>query len=141
MGFAGALETMGPRQLQRLEAAIRYFQPREFHHGGARGSDEQMHAMVRRLLPACFIVARPTTDYWLLATDYGASGAPDKTLKPKSLTDRTRDLIHACRLIVAAPATMKTKADSNPWVAVRYASFARREIYVIFPNGTAKRMG
>lgn len=118
----------------QLEAAKKFLaaNPRivEFHHGGCKGVDAEMHALVREMLPECRIVVHPPT-----YGGYRAEVKGDHEEPPLPFLTRNKKIVEAADLMICFPATREEKfRGSGTWATIREARRKKVRLRVVFPE-------
>lgn len=131
IGFTGTRKTWTRLQESRLILELEAVEfASEFHHGDCVGSDERAHNIVRVLWPRVRIHSHPPTiekqRAFCIASVY---------YEPKPYLERNRDIVDACDLLIATPATNQELQRSGTWATVRHAWKTNKENTVILPNG------
>jgi hypothetical protein len=104
-----------------------------FSHGGAYGSDFEMHATWRELAPN-----KSTCDVWPASEDRARlfERQARVTVHPVMYPlDRNIKIVHHCTLLIAAPHTQKEEQGSGTWHTIRAGFHVKRPVLILWPNG------
>jgi hypothetical protein len=134
VGFAGSRRGLTEAQKRALRDLLAELRPRELHHGGEAGANEELLAIVGELtrggaveVPRVF--CRPA------AGGASTAAAGDVILQPRPRHERDLALVAACGLLVACPPDAPERRGSRVWVLVRRARRAGRPVRVVWPDG------
>lgn len=137
IGFTGTQQGMTTLQIENLRSVLeRQYElgAREFHHGDCIGADSQAHAIAVEI--GYDVVIHPPRIETKRA--FCARGARNKTqvlvLAAKDYLDRNHDIVDACNLLIATPATAHEQLRSGTWATVRYARKTRKDVLVLNPT-------
>ncbi len=138
IGFTGTRQGMTRLQRQLVESLLVLHPPKETHHGDCIGSDAQFHKIICNQTTASIIIHPP------LDRRYRAFCAADETkgdmiLPEKPYLERNRDIVNASEIMVAAPKELIEQQRSGTWYTIRRAREKRRQIIIVFPDGTLLR--
>ncbi|MFI5222689.1 MAG: hypothetical protein ACHQX3_00340 [Nitrospirales bacterium] len=102
----------------------------EFHHGDCIGADAQAHELLRSLLDIRIIGHPPTDASKRAFTDC------DELRKERPYLDRNRDIVNDIDILIVVPKTHHEERRSGTWATYRYAKSIRREMLVVWPDGS-----
>lgn len=132
VGFTGTQRGLAADQRERLITVLRNFYLTEFHHGDCKGADEQAHSIMQTFAVSPFrIIIHPPDK---VAKRAFCSGGDLEAAKPYLV--RNRDIVNACDILVACPATMEEVLRSGTWSTLRYARKQGKKTIIIFPDGS-----
>lgn len=106
----------------------------ELHHGDCVGGDEELHNLIRKLVPAARIVVHPPLDEKLRAFCRG-----DRVLPQRPYLQRNRDIVHSVDRLVGFPSGDREKPRSGTWYTIRYAAQRKKLLGYITPIGEVVR--
>lgn len=140
IGFTGSRHPMTPRAkislhvtLDELLEATQFSSiPTCFHHGDCVNGDEDAAMLAKAL--GYLVHAHPPFDDKLRAF----SEFNDVIHAPKDYIARNHDIVNVSRILIATPITMNEVNRSGTWATIRYARQLKRELCIIFPDGTTK---
>lgn len=127
IGFTGTRKGMSERQLSALRIYLMSVIDfgTYFHHGDAKGADQQFHDMVRERCGNAVLVAHPCDiPYWRA---YCRSDEVRGIYLP---LERDRHIVSECALIIAAPASLE-EGRGGTWYTVRYAREAGKPVILL----------
>lgn len=105
-------------------------------HGGAPGSDEMFHDLLRELAPGAIIEVYPASGdryrYWYRRRVTSGLHHP---LPPLT---RNRIIARRCDRLLACPAQVEEIIRSGTWYTVRQARLFSKPITLILPDGSVK---
>lgn len=132
LGFTGTREGMTPEQMERCRIVLAGLNQSELHHGDCVGADADMHA-IARFHGVERIVSHPSTFGSLRA--YCAA---DFTCQPLPPLTRNAIIARECHTLIATPREdhQPRRTRSGTWHTVRYAREIRRDVMVVWPDGT-----
>lgn len=131
IGFTGTRDGMTHEQRRMLAKYLTHVQDdTEFHHGDCVGADSEAHAIAKAR--GLSIVIHPSTLKRQRAYCLGAK-AVFAVLPP---LERNRVIVDACTHLVAAPAQYQEVRRSGTWATIRYARKRKRDVLVIWPDGS-----
>lgn len=131
VGFTGTREGMTDIQF----AAFVFELPeeiREFHQGCCIGADEQAALHVHTTEEGVSIIGYPSTLGSYVSEK--ALKCCNKLYATREPLLRTKDIVDACELLIAAPKGEET-IRSGTWSTIRYARSKWRKVIVVWPNG------
>lgn len=130
-GFTGTHRGMSTQQKMAVEKILEACPIHEFHHGDCVGADAEAHTIAKDL--NIFTIGHPPSD-----PKSRAWCSFDKILEPKQYLKRNMDIVKACDLIIAAPSFNVETMRSGTWATIRYARKHKRDIFIVFPDGSVK---
>lgn len=136
VGFTGTQEGMRGAQKFVVENKLLSFWTPDswFHHGVCIGADEQAGAIARSL--GYRLHAHPPINTSKMSTIVS-----DRSEEAGEYLDRNRDIVLACEVLIAAPATMRSQVRSGTWSTWRYAAQLRKPRLLVLPDGTFRAVG
>jgi len=136
VGFAGSRRGLTEAQRRALRDLLAELRPRELHHGGEAGANEELLAIIGGL-PSDGAVGPPRV--FCRPADGGEGASPaasgDVVLRPRPRRERDLALVAACRLLVACPPDAPERRGSRVWVLVRRARRAGKPVHIVWPDG------
>jgi hypothetical protein len=130
IGFTGTREGLTAAQRDKLVMLV--VAPEEFHHGCCVGADEQAaHIAFSADCPR--IVGHPPTATAMLSEF--SLGFNTENHDPLPYLERNRRIVDACETLIACPKGPEEQR-SGTWATVRYARKQKKQILIIWPNGT-----
>jgi hypothetical protein len=136
IGFTGTRTGMNSKQRADVSALLKGLVPFEAHHGCCVGADADFHRLVVDL--GCDVVGHPPTNTSSMMSDRliyeGARANQYRELPAKPYLDRNHDIVDACDLLIATPATRVEKLRSGTWATIRYARRCGKKLAIIFPS-------
>lgn len=134
IGFTGTREGMTRMQKAQVAALLRKYRPTEIHHGGCKGADEEFDNMCHGLASnSLFVVVHPSS-----LKGWRGTWGPGRVLDERPPLERNHDIVDATELIIATPKGMHEVLRSGTWSCVRYARSKRKDIYIVWPDGSVK---
>ena len=130
VGFTGTQEGMTEEQkatLYTLLSNLEQFD--EFHHGDCVGSDAQAHEIAMELCMRRVI--HPPIDPKKRAFCKG-----DVILPEKEYIERNHDIVDTTQWLIATPKEHHRVRRSGTWATVRYAESQRKDVAIIWPDGS-----
>ena len=135
LGFTGTQEGMSKDQktafiqlIYKLENIKRY------HHGNCIGSDCESVAIINSKLPDVKIYAHPSN---IKNKQCSFDRGFFYPAKPPLI--RNHDIVDAIEKLIATPKEQSEIVRSGTWATIRYARKKKREVYIIYPDGTIRR--
>lgn len=137
IGFTGTRQGMTRLQRQLVESLLVMHPPKETHHGDCVGSDAQFHKIICDQTTASIII-HPPLDRKHRAFCTIDESRGDKVLPEKEYLERNRDIVNVSKIIIAAPKELLEQQRSGTWYTIRQAREKKREIFIVFPDGTVE---
>ena len=131
IGFTGTQKGMTYKQGETLLALLSRGEVGEFHHGDCKGADAQAHEIAR----ACRI---PIYIHPPLIPEKRAYKHSRFTYPPEMYSERNRNIVDACNILIACPSSRSEEARSGTWATIHYARKKNKEIKIIWPDGKIK---
>ena len=103
------------------------------HHGDCIGADEEFHYLVRKYTK-WRVITHPCT-----ITKKRAYCAADMSYGPKSPLDRNHDIANSIGMLLVFPKGYTEELRSGTWATVRYARKRNIPIWIIYPDGEARK--
>lgn len=136
IGFTGTRIGMSWQQSRRVAMQLHALAFDEFHHGDCVGADMQAHEWVVNMgIPR--IVIHPPTDPKHRAF---CTGETVILLAEAPYISRNEHIVESSDIMIAAPSGTEV-LRSGTWATIRYARWARRTIYIAYPDGSMKAEG
>lgn len=133
IGYAGPREGITSAQEAKVLELLAHKEFRA-HHGDCIGGDARFDAVVRTIAGCHGVTIRPSNMPNLRA--FCAPRYPhDIVCDPKPPLERNADMIAAITLLVATPESGREELRSGTWQTIRLARRAKREIWIISPDG------
>lgn len=134
VGFTGTREGCKEEQLHTLQNILAAFDFVELHHGDCIGADASAH-LIAELLQYDIVIHPPDN---LL---YRAYCKGNHVKPPRPYLERNRSIVRSCKILIACPRTMEEVKRSGTWSTVRYARKMKKDIVIIFPDGSTWEEG
>lgn len=134
IGFTGTSRSVTPAQTAELLIYLRSRPGCELHHGCCVGADATAHKLAKAL--GYDIVIHPPTNTYKMAVCEGAT----RILPAAPYLTRNHDIVDACDVLVACPATSDEVQRSGTWATIRYAVKRRKNILIICPDGQCTKL-
>lgn len=141
IGITGTRAGTTPQQHARMASYIRHPATQEVHHGDCVGVDLEAHRVAAPLAGRRIIVHPPTDgkERAYAAQVHALHGAEIVVKQPKDYLARNRDIVDACDTLLAVPHGPEQLRGSGTWAAIRYARKIKRQLVIIWPDGTTVR--
>lgn len=137
VGFTGTREGMAIDQWQTFVEKILDFEMSEWHDGDCVGADTQAHGVVRGFMREVPDFTPKLYGHPCNLSKYRAHNEYDFVHPAKAPLVRNRDIIQASDVIFAAPKEYaEVFRGSGTWATIRYARRVKRNLYIIWPDGT-----
>ena len=104
----------------------------EAHHGCCVGADTDFAHQLADCFPSVRIIGHPST-LTNLTSEYAVSCCHEKAPAKQPL-DRNHDIVDACDVLLACPATMEEELRSGTWATIRYARKVGKEVVMFYPR-------
>lgn len=133
IGFTGTRRGMTNQQKETVTRIIQDLpHVRKAHEGDCIGSDHDFCHICNSL--DIKLVGHPPD-----VPTYRAFHFKDvMMLPPKPYLERNDDIIKFSKIMIATPGEYIEKKRSGTWYTIRHARKARREIFIVFPDGLVK---
>lgn len=136
LGTTGSRHGMTAAQKETVGKIVLALLPSRVHHGDCVGSDQQMHDLVRTLLPHVKIKVHPP-----LRTDKRAFCTGDEVAEPRDFLDRDDDIVNESDQLLATPRGVVEQIRSGTWATIRRARKAGKPVRIVSPDGTVRVEG
>ncbi len=103
----------------------------EIHHGDCVGADKDFHDVCAE--HKLKIVIHPPND-----AKMRAFCVADVILPEQKYLDRNHNIVDDADVLIAFPSTKKETVRSGTWGTIRYARKKKKQIIVVFSDGTCK---
>jgi hypothetical protein len=130
VGVTGTRRGLPPLQFSSLRVTLERLRTSggsELHHGDCVGADAAAHQMWVGL--GGRVVVHPPENPAARAFCDGV------VLPPRPFMARNHDIVRACSVLVAAPASSQETLRSGTWATVRYARRRDCTILLVLPTG------
>ena len=143
IGFTGSRRGLSRKQEDKLKMTLSSFNIKEFHHGGCSGADHIAHSLVAYLKSNmgvdCHIHVHPTdlaghSDDFNIKEEYSW----DVYYRHKPPLERNHDIVDATEVLIAISNTQHEVLRSGTWATIRYALKTRKDVVIIYPDGTSE---
>lgn len=143
VGFVGSLAGMTLEQLQAVSAMLSRWNFKQINHCDYRGACAQFHTLIREQYPLIDIkiYETPTTKEAFRAHCPADLYSSESTHGDRSYDSRNHRFVFESSIILAAPSGQPPAKSSHRqpvWDILRYAQQVRREIVVVWPDGTVE---
>ena len=139
IGFSGSQCGLTDIQSTKLEALLTHLKPVEAHHGGCIGADDIFHGLCSKLEIRVHLHLGCDKNGYMPKTMLYNIPECDKCIvhiyETKPYLDRNKDIVNACDILIACPSGPE-ELRSGTWSTVRYAKKSKKEIVIIYPDGT-----
>lgn len=125
---------MTPEQIETFKRIINNTNIETFHHGDCKGADHEAHILIRALKPKVKIVVHPPNNRMLRAFCNGDIIRPEN-----DYLTRDYNIVKASKKIIATPKQEEEIRRSGTWTTIRYSRKLKREISIIYPDGTISK--
>jgi len=133
IGFTGTRNGMSEIQMRMVFQALNQAHPEEVHHGACMGADKDFHNIATsQLIP---IVIHPGVDRQGKSPSRAVCNFYKEMKPEKFYLDRDKDIVDAVDYILACPKG-KEEIRSGTWATIRYARKKRKQLVIIYPDGT-----
>ena len=137
LGFTGTRNGLTVKQAEALYEVFKKYEPTEFRHGDCVGADGEAADLIDILCNgSCKIWMHPPT-----IPDHRAFkvNLPNTTILPeKDYLPRDYDIVDGSDRLIACPKGKKELVRSGTWTTVRYARKKKKQITIVYPDGTVK---
>lgn len=133
IGFTGNQFGMTEKQKDSFRLILTNLEPKYFRHGDCVGSDTDAHEIV--LESNIEILIHPPDNPSKRAFNEEAF----KVFEEKPYLNRNQDIVDGCTVLIATPKEYRENLRSGTWSTIRMARKAKRNIYIILPNGKVIR--
>jgi hypothetical protein len=131
VGFTGTQRGMTPEQRKTLTSLFRVLSFDEFHHGDCVGADAEAFSLVHSFTSSRIVVHPPlNTSKRAFTTHY------DESRPERDYLDRNHDIVDETDLLIATPSEPTERLRSGTWATVRYARKSKKDVILVFPNGS-----
>lgn len=103
-----------------------------FRHGDCIGADAQAHKIAKG--HGFKTVAHPPVN-----ESKRAFCDADEILPAKEYLERNKDIVNFSKVLIACPGQFEEVVRSGTWATIRYARKAKKNIIIIFPDGSIKK--
>lgn len=131
VGFTGTQRGMTREQKETLDTFLSE-ECGEFHHGDCIGADAEAHEIALRL-GYSVVIHPPINSSKRAFCAYAA-----QTRIAAQYLDRNKDIVIASQVLIATPGEKEEQLRSGTWSTVRYAKALRKNVVLIFPDGTTQ---
>lgn len=134
IGFTGTQQGMTQRQKDALHVWLRELRvPHvEFHHGDCIGADKEADGIAHSL-GYTIAIHPPILTHKRAWCDAPPDRVNVKMFIAKEYIARNHDIVDACEVLIACPATVGETIRSGTWATVRYARKIGKRVIVIEP--------
>jgi len=132
-GTTGTQEGATRLQLQRLDGYLSSGLFTEWHHGDCIGADEETDGIAEKY--GIRRVAHPPTN-----SSKRAFCKAELILPPRPYLDRNEDIVDAVDIMFGLPKGMAEEIRSGTWATIRYAKKWRKQLVILWPDGTETRL-
>jgi len=137
VGFTGSQSGLTVLQSNKLETLIAHLKPVEAHHGGCIGADDSFHQCCLKF--EIRVHLHPGCDKFGNKPKVGKWTEEDKCIvvinETKWYLERNMDIVDACNILIACPKGPEERR-SGTWSTVRYAKKSKKNIIILYPDGT-----
>lgn len=138
LGFTGTRHGMTERQRFAVSEFLFEQRPTETHSGDCKGADSQF-------LDAALLCngnfPPKTHGHPCDIEKWRANRRYDVLNRPKPPLARNLDIVDASEHLLAAPNEMRPTPKSGTWATVRMAHRAKKDVTIIYPDGTKHAQG
>jgi len=131
VSFTGTQDGMTSPQRWRVISLLAETNAREFHHGDCVGADEEASGLAKA--EHYKVHVHPASD---VAPRKRAHSYADHVHEAKPALKRNTDLATVCTVLIATPKEYEEVVRSGTWSTIRRAKKLKREIYIVFPDGS-----
>ena len=131
IGFTGTRRGMTAQQTTSVYNFLEKFDSFIGLHGDCIGADKDFHGICQNL--NMVIHSRPC----ILTSQRAFTNAIIIAESEKPL-DRNKKIVDDSTLMLACPGEFEEVLRSGTWSTIRYAKKNKREIYIVFPDGTSE---
>ena len=125
-GFTGTQEGMTRAQKFVFKSILA---AGHFHHGDCVGADEQAHDIARTL--GLYIITHPPINEYKRAFCDA-----DEQCPAKEYLERNRDIVNVSSNMIATPKQFEEQLRSGTWATIRYARKMKKNLTIIYPDGS-----
>lgn len=134
IGFTGTRDGCQPKQLETLRRVLTNLRheddgPREFHYGDCIGADKEAFEIARE--NKYVTTSHPPTD-----DRYRAFTTALSIMPPAPYLERNHNIVDATDFMIACPREFNEVLRSGTWATIRYAQRTRKNVGIIFPDGS-----
>lgn len=137
VGFTGTRNGLTEQQQKIVRGLFEFVEISELHHGACFGADAEAVEIIGRMREGgwvCRIVAHPG-DRGALSSQPSLA-ASDEVLPCRPMLERNRHIVDASGSMIACPAEMQEEQRSGTWATIRYARKRKKDIAIVWPDGT-----
>ena len=134
LGITATRNGITENQTDSFITLIKLGKPNEVHDGDCIGGDTEIHAIVRKEFPLCYMVGHPPTE-----EKHRAHNKYDMSFMPKPYLERDDHIIDVTDEMIALPKEMKepkSKRGGGTWTVIRHTRKKGRKLTIIYPDGT-----
>jgi hypothetical protein len=134
VGFSGSRAGMTEEQKYRVESFLdQDFTKMSAHHGDCIGADVDFHKIVRR--QGLYVIGHPPIKDALRAfCEF------DEIREPKDYLKRDLDIVSESDWMIFTPSGFEEILRSGTWTTIRYTRKAKKDGFIVFPDGTVKNV-
>lgn len=131
IAFTGTQRGVTPAQGVKVFELLYTLRPTDFHHGDCIGADADAHDLAATLSNRPKIHVHPCTLH-----DKRANKQGDVEYAPLPPLVRNHVMVDAATHVIATPKGYNEELRSGTWATIRYARKMKRQLFVIYPDGT-----
>ena len=137
IGFTGTLEGLTKSQASSFLELVSILNISEFEHGDAIGADQESHNIIldNKLLNSEKIFKRPCT----ISNKRAFTKEGIILENPIAPLKRNHKIVDDVDILIACPKGFEEELRSGTWATIRYANKIKKEVYIIFPDGSISK--
>lgn len=130
IGFTGTQRGMTREQKDTFLILLNRMVVTEFHHGDCIGADADAHDEVRVWTMAKVVIHPP------VYSSKRAFKKGEAVMPVLPYLVRNKNIVKASETMIATPGEVEEQLRSGTWSTIRFARKLRRQLYIIYPNGS-----
>ena len=136
IGFTGTRNGMSKLQIAFVLRAVGVCHVIEAHHGACIGADYDFHKIARFLKVP--VILHPGHNKQGQCFSRADCQGAIKIYPERFYLDRDKDIVNSVDMMFATPKSHVEELRSGTWATIRYARKKRKNILIVFPDGTYK---
>jgi len=134
IAFTGTQAGMTNAQKAAFKKLLVELGVKTFHHGDCIGADADAHSIAHELGSIDIIIHPPSVN------TKRAYCSSTKIMPPEEYLVRNRRMVNLSVGLIATPKVDYEVLRSGTWMTVRYAVKSYRPVWIIWPNGSVKKL-
>jgi len=136
IGFTGTRKGMTLDQKKSFEDIVSQCLFDQFHHGDCLGADSDAHEIIRKKKTIKIHVWPPLNNINRAYCGYEDDVSIIHNVQGYLV--RNKKIVDSTKMLIACPAEPSEILRSGTWSTIRYAYKKKKQIVIIFPNGSKK---